>query len=272
MYVPGSEACKDAWKERKRSRHGAPIWSPSSHIVSARCRYGWHMRVTWFTHMYATCISSIVTGTVCICPFENRVLGQSSGGSAPWHLVRAGYCRTPDRATAAPQAGYPQHWRQGCDGARVNPRALPHSPHKVIKMRRTLCLSALLFCAQSLAHPHHSHLVDGSLSAGPSEQGTCTRSDSRTDTFSCSNGSTCQWQTDSQAFSCSIRNLLAADSTSPGRACTSHGDHYECDDGSRCEIVDGVWLCEVTEPHSSDSCNGVDLGDYDLNLHIIALL
>lgn len=101
MYVPGSEACKDAWKERKRSRHGAPIWSPSSHIVSARCRYGWHMRVTWFTHMYATCISSIVTGTVCICPFENRVLGQSSGGSAPWHLVRAGYCRTPDRATAA---------------------------------------------------------------------------------------------------------------------------------------------------------------------------
>ena len=142
-------------------------------------------------------------------------------------------------------------------------------------MRRTSCLSALLFCVlPCLAHPHHSHLVDGSLSAGPSDQGTCTRSDSRTDIFSCSNGSTCQWQTDSLAFSCASSNLLADDNSSgpPGRTCTSHGGHYECDDGSTCEIVDGVWLCEISEAHSSGSCNGVDLGDYDLDLHIIALM
>ncbi|GAA5968737.1 hypothetical protein JCM8115_002075 [Rhodotorula mucilaginosa] len=71
--------------------------------------------------------------------------------------------------------------------------------------------------------------------------------------------------------------------------CTSHGDHYDCDDGSLCEIVDGVWLCELSDAHSeegsgtcvvhgghthgdcSSSCNGVDLGNYDLDLHIVAL-
>mgnify|MGYP006876489806 FL=1 len=124
-------------------------------------------------------------------------------------------------------------------------------------MRSTLqrlCLSALLFCTHVAAHPHHSDLVEGSLSAGPSDQGTCTRSDSRSDTFSCTNGSTCRWQTDSLAFSCSASNLLAADETSgpPGRMCTSHGDHYDCDDGSLCEIVDGVWLCELSDAHSEE--------------------
>lgn len=192
-----------------------------------------------------------------------RVIAPAAG--VVGHKIRNGCTRSrlaKDHATAP---GRPSHSMHALN---------PHSPHKAIEMRGTLCLSALLFCVKCLAHPHHLHLVEGSLSAGPSDQGTCARSDSRTDTFSCSNGATCQWQTDSLAFSCSTSNLLAADDTSgpPGRACTSHGDHYECDDGSLCQIVDGVWLCEVSEPHSSDSCNGVDLGDYDLKLHIIALL
>ncbi|GAA5976678.1 hypothetical protein JCM10908_005592 [Rhodotorula pacifica] len=87
--------------------------------------------------------------------------------------------------------------------------------------------------------------------------------------------------------------VAAADETEgpPGRSCTAHAGHWDCDDGSLCEIADGVWLCESfsaeggeggesgtcvvhgghTHGDCSGSCNGVDLGNYDLDLHIAAL-
>ncbi|GAA5990511.1 hypothetical protein JCM5350_000543 [Sporobolomyces pararoseus] len=146
--------------------------------------------------------------------------------------------------------------------------------------------------------------VEGSLSTGPSSQGTCERSDSRPDLFECSNGSSCRWQSSALNFACSSISTstggggneisLADESTGPpGKECKSHGDHWDCSDGSFCEIVEGVWMCEGSSSGSehggagesstciihgghthgdcSGSCNGVDLGEYNLDLHIVAL-
>ncbi|GAA5844783.1 hypothetical protein JCM3766R1_005275 [Sporobolomyces carnicolor] len=143
-------------------------------------------------------------------------------------------------------------------------------------------------------------LVEGSLAAGPTSQGTCQRSSARTDTFECSNGSTCRWQSSTLNFACSSATGASgsgggtADAATgpPGRQCRSHGDHWDCRDGSFCEIVDSVWVCEGgssahggesetgtcivhgghTHGDCSGSCNGVDLGEYNLDLHIVALL
>ncbi|GAA5915220.1 uncharacterized protein JCM6883_002364 [Sporobolomyces salmoneus] len=145
-----------------------------------------------------------------------------------------------------------------------------------------------------------STVAEGSLVGGPSEQGTCQRLESRTDIFECSNGSTCRWQSSSLNFLCTGgqseggTNGATADAETgpPGRECESHGDHWDCSDGSLCEIVEGAWMCEGgssshegesessgtcvvhgghTHGDCSGSCNGVDLGEYDLDLHIVAL-
>lgn len=97
-----------------------------------------------------------------------------------------------------------------------------------------------------------STVAEGSLVGGPSEQGTCQRLESRTDIFECSNGSTCRWQSSSLNFLCTGgqseggTNGATADAETgpPGRECESHGDHWDCSDGSLCEIVEGAWMCE----------------------------
>lgn len=92
---------------------------------------------------------------------------------------------------------------------------------------------------------------------------------------------------------------------------TLHEGHYDCSNGAFCEEVDGAWLCEggssspasggeacvvhgghthgdwcvarlstsssllaLTPPlaRSSSQCNGIDLGEYNMDLHIVALL
>lgn len=104
----------------------------------------------------------------------------------------------------------------------------------------------------SVASVHARSRVDGSLSLGPSGQGSCTVSATRPDQFACANGATCRWQADDLGFSCSFgtgadgSTVAGADASSgpPGRQCVAHVGHWDCDDGSLCEIQDGVWLCE----------------------------
>lgn len=174
-------------------------------------------------------------------------------------------------------------------------------------MRSFLRLGALLSITATLVSSQSISTADGSLSNGPTSQGTCERSASRTDTFECSSGTTCRWQSSSLNFACTSTSSSGggsngetagtADSSTgpPGRDCISHGDHFDCDDGSLCEIVEGVWVCEGpssstsgegesaesgtctvhgghTHGDCSGSCNGVDLGEYDMDLHIVALL
>ncbi|GAA5983026.1 hypothetical protein JCM5350_003546 [Sporobolomyces pararoseus] len=163
----------------------------------------------------------------------------------------------------------------------------------------------LILLAVSSVSSQSTTTVEGSLSTGPSSQGTCERSDSRPDLFECSNGSSCRWQSLTLNFACSPiatstgggggnEISLADESTGPpGKECKSHGDHWDCRDGSFCEIVEGVWMCEGSSSGSehggegesstcivhgghthgdcSGSCNGVDLGEYNLDLHIVAL-
>ncbi|GAA5820596.1 hypothetical protein JCM11491_001995, partial [Sporobolomyces phaffii] len=153
----------------------------------------------------------------------------------------------------------------------------------------------------NLASAQSTTSVEGSLSSGPTSQGTCQRLSSRADTFECSNGSTCRWQSTSLDFACtststssSSGGVSTADAATgpPGRECKSHGDHWDCRDGSFCEIVSGAWVCESFESSGhgggesgstcivhgghthgdcSGSCNGVDLGKYDTGLHVVAL-
>ncbi|GAA5944675.1 uncharacterized protein JCM15063_000829 [Sporobolomyces koalae] len=143
--------------------------------------------------------------------------------------------------------------------------------------------------------------TDGSLSNGPSAQGTCQRLSSRSDVFECSNGATCRWSTESLSFACTSTSTTSTgggtNSTTsgpPGRQCRAHKDHWDCSDGSFCELVQGAWFCEGgsssssaadsgsgsstcivhgghTHGDCSGKCNGVDLGEYDLDLHIVAL-
>lgn len=118
-----------------------------------------------------------------------------------------------------------------------------------------------------------STTAEGSLTDGPISQGNCVRLQSRIDTFDCSSGSTCTWRSDSLNFSCST---TADPSTGPpGRVCVASGELWSCEDGFACGFREGTWVCEGPSDGaegSEASCNGVDLGEYDLNLHIVALL
>lgn len=153
-------------------------------------------------------------------------------------------------------------------------------------------------------------VVTGTLAAGPSNQGVC--SSAGADSFFCENGSFCTWRSESNDFSCvggtgsisetteSTSDSASADSSSgpPGRDCTAHAGHWDCSDGSFCELNNGEWSCSGgtststsgeessasseggacvvhgghTHGDCAGSCNGVDLGEYNMNLHIVALL
>ncbi|GAA6062178.1 hypothetical protein JCM10212_005133 [Sporobolomyces blumeae] len=168
-------------------------------------------------------------------------------------------------------------------------------------MMATARLCVLLGLLVTLVRAQSTTTVDGSLSTGPASQGTCERLASRPDSFECSNGATCRWQSSSLNFACtgstaSSTNGGAVDAANestgpPGRDCTPHVGHWDCADGSLCEIVEGVWVCEEfsssssggesgstcivhgghTHGDCSGQCNGIDLGEYDLDLHIVAL-
>ncbi|GAA5916755.1 hypothetical protein JCM6882_003047 [Rhodosporidiobolus microsporus] len=118
-----------------------------------------------------------------------------------------------------------------------------------------------LLAAAPAALAQFSH-VEGTLEAGPTGQGTCSASGS--DSFLCSNGAFCTWEASASHFDCVGGTGTVAETSTegpPGRTCTSHLDHWDCEDGSFCEQTDGV----------ADSCNGVDLGEYDMDLHIAAV-
>ncbi|GAA6018211.1 hypothetical protein JCM10207_002868 [Rhodosporidiobolus poonsookiae] len=176
------------------------------------------------------------------------------------------------------------------------------------------CTSAVLALALAavapLAFAQSAH-VEGTLEAGPTGQGTCTLSG--TEAFLCSNGAYCTWEAAASHFDC-VGGTGAVEETStegpPGRSCTAHLDHWDCEDGSYCELTENVWVCEgggesaegsgstcivhgghtvsfITpilnppDPGSGSSasihgdcsgqCNGVDLGEYDMDLHIVSL-
>ncbi|KAM0792687.1 hypothetical protein ACM66B_002467 [Microbotryomycetes sp. NB124-2] len=147
-------------------------------------------------------------------------------------------------------------------------------------------------------------LTSGSQTTGPSNQGVCSLS--ATDQWLCSNGAFCTWQSASTQFECfggtTVEEEESTTTTSeggpPGRTCVSHIDHWDCEDGSLCELIDSVWVCEGgsrggesssssaesgstgeacvvhgghTHGDCSNSCNGVDLGEYNLDLHIVAV-
>ncbi|GAA5934126.1 hypothetical protein JCM3775_002881 [Rhodotorula graminis] len=137
-----------------------------------------------------------------------------------------------------------------------------------------LLASAVAVAAQSTAA--------GSLAAGPEGQGDCTASGSNA--FLCSNGAFCTWEAASSSFAC-VGGTDTVDTTSsasgpsesecPGA--TLHEGHYDCSDGGFCEEVDGAWVCEggsseaASESGTSNQCNGIDLGEYNMDLHIVAL-
>lgn len=167
-------------------------------------------------------------------------------------------------------------------------------------------LAAVVSVLLATAARGQSVVVEGTLAAGPSSQGVCSLSG--TDSFFCENGAFCTWQSTSSDFSCvggsgpvaaaTDEAAGTSDATAgpPGRDCTPHEGHWDCADGSFCEQVAGEWDCQGgTDPASgesaaaatgeacvvhgghthgdcSSSCNGVDLGDYDMDLHIVALL
>ncbi|EJD48603.1 Zip-domain-containing protein [Auricularia subglabra TFB-10046 SS5] len=105
----------------------------------------------------------------------------------------------------------------------------------------------------------------------------------------------CTWSADSQAYECAtiddLVTALYAESAGgpPGRNCTSHGDHAHCmgKDGLKetCFLEeDGVWVCHGEGPGSpcvvhgghthgdcSGQCENIDLGHYDVNLHVLSL-
>ncbi|GAA5824440.1 hypothetical protein JCM11251_000422 [Rhodosporidiobolus azoricus] len=156
-----------------------------------------------------------------------------------------------------------------------------------------LTLAAGLLVAGPVAFAQAT-TVGGTLETGPTSQGSCSAAGM--DAFLCSNGAFCSWQAASLNFSC-VGGTGAVEETStfsegpPGRTCTAHLDHWDCEDGSFCEYVDGAWACEGGSAESSesgsgstcvvhgghthgdcsDSCNGVDLGEYDMGLHIAAV-
>ncbi|GAA5896588.1 hypothetical protein JCM8208_004240 [Rhodotorula glutinis] len=150
-----------------------------------------------------------------------------------------------------------------------------------------LLASAVAVSAQST--------VEGSIAAGPQGQGDCTASGS--DAFLCSNGAFCTWEAASSSFSC-VGGTGTVDTTSSSSAPSEsecpgavlHEGHYDCSNGAFCEEVDGAWLCEGGSFESSESgggtcvvhgghthgdcssqCNGIDLGEYNMDLHIVAL-
>ncbi|GJN93491.1 hypothetical protein Rhopal_006548-T1 [Rhodotorula paludigena] len=147
------------------------------------------------------------------------------------------------------------------------------APAAVLGALASLVLLAPVASAQST--------VSGDLTSGPANQGTCTLSGA--EAYLCDNGAFCEWQSASSSFSCvggtgTVDAIEAAGP--PGRTCTAHEDHWDCDDGSFCEYTENAWVCEggSSSAHgessggsTSDSCNGVDLGEYDMDLHIVAL-
>ncbi|BGP17101.1 hypothetical protein JCM10213_003880 [Rhodosporidiobolus nylandii] len=134
--------------------------------------------------------------------------------------------------------------------------------------------------------------VEGTLEAGPMGQGECSLSG--TEAFLCSNGAYCTWEASAGHFDCVGGSGTVEEDGSaggpPGKACTSHGDHWDCEDGSLCEYAAGEWFCEGSSAEAasgssstctvhgghthgdcSGQCNNIDLGAYDLDLHIVAL-
>ncbi|TNY21115.1 Zip-domain-containing protein, partial [Rhodotorula diobovata] len=109
--------------------------------------------------------------------------------------------------------------------------------------------------------------------------------------FLCSNGAFCTWAAASSSFSCvggtgTVNEATSSSSAGPpASVCpegTLHEGHWDCANGAFCEEVDGAWVCEGggsacvvhgghTHGDCSDQCNGVDLGEYDLDLHVVAL-
>ncbi|GAA6034480.1 hypothetical protein JCM8097_005350 [Rhodosporidiobolus ruineniae] len=124
--------------------------------------------------------------------------------------------------------------------------------------------SAALLLVAPAAFAQEAH-VQGSLETGPTGQGECSAAG--TDSFLCSNGAFCSWEDDVSHFHCVGGTGAVEETTSsssdgpPGRTCTAHEGHYDCEDGSFCEQVDGA----------SSQCNGIDLGEYNMDLHIVAL-
>ncbi|GAA5841805.1 hypothetical protein JCM5353_007774 [Sporobolomyces roseus] len=109
-----------------------------------------------------------------------------------------------------------------------------------LRIAAFLTLIPVLVSSQST-----STTVEGSLTDGPISQGNCVRLQSRIDTFDCSTGTKCTWRSDSLDFACST---TADPSTGPpGRVCVASRELWSCDDGFSY------------------------LGEYDLNLHIVAL-
>ncbi|KAM0753683.1 ZIP zinc/iron transport family [Meredithblackwellia eburnea MCA 4105] len=136
-----------------------------------------------------------------------------------------------------------------------------------------------------------STVVSGTLSTGPEKQGACTLTGAND--FLCSNGAFCSWSTANSVFSCvGGSGEVEVPTGPPGYTCESHLDHFDCtlDSGEEalCELSGSVWVCESTSSvagsgsscvvhggHThgdcSSQCNGIDLGEYNLGLHIVAL-
>ncbi|BGP50726.1 hypothetical protein JCM10450v2_006652 [Rhodotorula kratochvilovae] len=108
-----------------------------------------------------------------------------------------------------------------------------------------LALASLLFVVPPVST---QSAAEGTLDAGPTGQGDCTASGSGS--FLCSNGAYCTWHIAFSAFSC--------EGALHGQAETEGGSTF----GAR---------AEAKEADYSDQCDSVDLGAYDLVLHIIAL-
>lgn len=180
-------------------------------------------------------------------------------------------------------------------------------------MQQKLSTVAVLLLVAAAATPSLAQtVVTGTLADGPASQGVCSSAGS--DTFFCENGAFCTWRSGSSNFSCvggtgTVTETETTDSTStagstdtssgpPGRDCTAHEGHWDCSDGSFCELTNGEWSCTGgtsasasgsesssgseggacvvhgghTHGDCSGSCNGVDLGEYNMDLHIVALL
>lgn len=105
----------------------------------------------------------------------------------------------------------------------------------------------------------------------------------------------CTWSEASQDYDCATIDDLVTilhreiSGGPPGHNCTSHGNHAHCTgkDGTKetCYLEEGeVWVCHSegagspcivhgghTHGDCSGQCDSIDLGHYDLNLHIVSL-
>ncbi|KAK4050052.1 hypothetical protein OIO90_005242 [Microbotryomycetes sp. JL221] len=140
-------------------------------------------------------------------------------------------------------------------------------------------VAALLAAAVALKEARAQAItVGGSLTAGPQGQGVCNLSGSSTDQFLCSNGAFCTWQTTTSQFECFGGTPVADEETSTP---TNEGPPglWVCEGGSSssetAESGGTGEACVVHGGHThgdcSNSCNGVDLGEYDMDLHIAAV-